>query len=88
MAVKDPSASTDVTMKFSAADLAGKTSGLLLDAAAMADMTAALKAGFGFDTSLTYGAGTYEVNSTDSTGPTKVSGKLDGGSFGMALARA
>lgn len=77
----DPSPSTDgtaapssgtfaVTMK----DITGTTNGTLLDAAAMADMAAALKAGFATEGSFNAGATTFTADVTDAQGNTKIDG--------------
>lgn len=81
----DPSPGTDGTatgpssgtFTLTMADLAGTTNGTLLDAAAMADMAAALKAGFSTDGSFTAGKTTYGMDVTDASGTTTVSGSAD-----------
>ncbi len=88
----DPTPSTDGSasgpssgkVKFTMADITGTTNGTLLDAAAMADMAAALKAGFATDGSFTAGATTYDIDITDATGNTKITGT--GATTGLAFA--
>ncbi|MBC2836132.1 DUF2125 domain-containing protein [Paragemmobacter straminiformis] len=78
----DPSPSTDGTaapssgtVAFTMKDITGTTNGTILNAAAMADMAAALKAGFATDGSFNAGESTVEVDVTDARGNTKLSGK-------------
>ncbi len=78
----DPSPSTDGTatpssgaLTFTMKDITGTTNGTLLDAAAMADMAAALKAGLATDGSFSAGETTFAIESTEPTGPTKIDGK-------------
>ena len=86
--VQDSTNSTDVDFKLAVADISGTSSGLFLGAEAMKDVAAALKAGFGVTSSVTYGAGTYEVNAKQGDTPTKVSGSIGSGNFSVALAES
>ena len=86
--VQDSTAGTDVDFKFSVADINGASSGMFLGAEAMKDMATALKAGFGFTSNVTYGAGSYEVNAKQADAPTKVSGTIGSGDFSVALAQS
>lgn len=88
----DPSPSTDGSasgpsngkMTFTMADLTGTTNGTILDAAAMVDMAAALKAGFATDGSFSAGKTTYDIDINDQTGNTKITGT--GATTGLAFA--
>lgn len=83
---EDGSAAGPSAMKISfvMADITGTTSGTLLDAAAMADMAAALKAGFATDGSFEAGKTSYDIDVTDATGNTKITGT--GETTGLAFA--
>jgi len=67
------------------ADVAGTTNGNFISAAAMADMAAALKAGFTSDGTITTGATTYDMEVTEATGLTKITGKSATNSIGFAM---
>lgn len=86
--VQDSSDGTDVDFKLSVADVSGTSSGLFLGAEAMKDMAAALKAGFAFDSNVTYGAGTYELDTRQPDAPAKVSGAIGSGNLSMAISAA
>lgn len=75
------SGSFDLTM----ANLTGTTNGILIDAAAMADMAAALKAGFATDGSFTAGKTSYGIDITDATGNTKIAGSADAMALSFAM---
>ncbi len=89
----DPTPSTDGStagpssgkISFTMADITGTTNGTLLDAAAMADMAAALKSGFATDGSLSAGKTSYDIDVTDATGPTKITGTGDTTTFAFAM---
>ncbi len=83
--IVDPTQKTDVTFKLTLADLAATSSGVYLGASEMSDLTAALNAGFKVNSDVTYGAGSYEVTSVQEGAPTKVSGQVASGEFGMAM---
>ena len=74
-----------IKLNMTMADVAGTTNGNFLSAAAMADMAAALKAGFGTDGSITTGATTYDMEVTEATGLTKITGKSATNSVGFAI---
>lgn len=81
----DKTAGTDFDMKASVADMAAKSNGTMLSPEAMADMAAALKAGFAAGFNLTYGATTFDVNVTQAGSPTKITGGMTGGDMSFAL---
>ena len=57
------------------ADLTGTGSGTFLDSMMMADMGSALKAGFATEGTFNSGAVTYDMEVTDATGVTKITGR-------------
>lgn len=67
------------------ADLAGKTNGSFLAAEMMADLPAALKAGFAADGTFSYGAMSLDFDVTDAAGPTKMVATGEGGDMTFAL---
>lgn len=67
------------------ADMEATTNGNFLSAAAMADMAAALKAGFASDGTINTGATTYDMEVTDATGVTKITGKSATNSIGFSM---
>ncbi|MBD1206512.1 MAG: DUF2125 domain-containing protein [Rhodobacteraceae bacterium] len=75
------------TVKFNmtVADITGTTNGTLLSAAAMADMAAALQAGFATEGTINAGATTYDMEVTDPTGLTKINGTGASTSLGFAM---
>ena len=81
----DPAGPSDVKVSASMQDLAGNSSGNMLDMAAMADMASALKAGFALDAGFTFGATTYDIAVSDASGPTSVKGATASGEFGLAM---
>lgn len=82
---KDAEAGSDVHMTATVADIAGTSSGNFLNAEAMADLAAALKAGFATEVNFTYGKVAFNVDVTDATGPTKITGATEGGNFNVGL---
>ena len=79
----EPSA---VKFNLTMADIIGTTNGSILGGAtAMADMAAALKAGFASEGAITTGATTYDLEMTDATGLTKINGKADTNVIGFAM---
>lgn len=88
----DPSPGTDpaagpstVKLNLSMADITGTTNGTLLGAAAMVDMAAALQAGFASEGTINTGLTTYDMEVTEATGVTKITGKGDSSSIGFAM---
>jgi len=68
------------------ADITGTTNGSFLGgAAAMADLATALKAGMASEGTITTGATTYDMEVTEATGVTKISGKSDTNSIGFSM---
>jgi hypothetical protein len=82
---KDAEAGTDVHVTATVADIAGTSGGTFLGAEAMADLAAALKAGFTTDANFTYGKVAFDVDVTDAKGPTKIVGATEGGNFNVGL---
>ncbi len=74
-----------VKVNLSIKDLTGTTNGTFLGAAAMADMAAALKAGFASDGTINTGAITYDMEVTDATGVTKITGAGASNTIGFAM---
>lgn len=81
----DKETSSDFNLALNVADLAGTSNGTFLGADAMQDMAAALKAGFAFDSAITYGAANFDMTATEADKPTKVSGTFDGGDISFAM---
>lgn len=73
------------TVKVSFADLTGATKGNFLNPEMMANMAAALNAGFTMDTSLNFGAMAMDVDITEASGPTKLVANATGGGFAVAM---
>lgn len=69
------------TVDVSFADVTGATKGNFLSPEMMANMAAALNAGFTMDTSLNFGAMTMNVDITEASGPTKLAANATGGGF-------
>jgi len=85
LAMTDPESGEKINAKGNIIDLAANSTGKLLDAALMADMSQALKAGFATDGSFTYGAGTFEFDMTEAAEVTKGSATFGGGNIVFAL---
>ena len=85
MAVKDPDTGETVNIKGNVNELAGTSNGTLLDVAAMADMAAALKAGFATDGNFTYGAGSFDFDAAGGTDTTKGTTTIGSGSIVFAM---
>lgn len=85
---KNPETSSDAKVAFTMADLAGSSNGTLLGAEMMANMAAALNAGFTVDSSFTYGAMTFTADVTEASGVTNVSGSATGGGVTVAMDKA
>jgi hypothetical protein len=82
---KDDAAQSDVKISATMAGITGKSNGNFLGSAAMADMAAALKGGFAIDSGLAYGAMTFDVDVTEATGNTKITGTAESGDFNVAM---
>ena len=74
-----------VKVNMTVADITGTTNGTLLSAAAMADMAAALQAGFATEGTINAGATTYDMEVTDATGLTKITGTGASSNLGFAM---
>jgi hypothetical protein len=79
---------TAVKATASLADLSGTSKGNFLGADLMANMAAALNAGFTTDASFNFGAMAMDVDVTEATGPTKIKGSAAGGGFVLAIDKA
>lgn len=77
-----------VNMTMSLADLAGTSKGNFLGAELMANMAAALNAGFTTDADFSFGAMAMDVDVTETSGQTKVIGSATGGGFTLAMDKA
>lgn len=82
---KDSESQSDVKMTANMAAISGASSGNFLDSAAMADLAAALKAGFALNTNLAYGATTFDLDVTEAAGNTKVGGTAEGGAVTVGM---
>ena len=82
---KDSTNASDVNMTAAIGAMAATFDAVILDEAAMADMGAALLAGFAFHSNVTYGATSFTVDVTEATGVTAISGSLDGGSIALGM---
>jgi hypothetical protein len=75
----DDAAKSDFTLTAEIADIKGKSNGTFLSAADMADLSAALKAGFAVNGSFSHGATSFTLNANDDGKPTAISGTSAGG---------
>ena len=82
---EDKEAGSNARIVGTFADLAGKTNGNFLRAGMMADLPAALKAGFTTDGGFSFGAMTLDVDVTEAKGPFKMLAKGEGGAITFAL---
>lgn len=73
------------TITLSVADLAGTTKGNFLGAEIMANMAAALNAGFTTQSSFNFGALSLNADIVEAGGPVKLAGTLAGGGFDAAM---
>jgi hypothetical protein len=73
------------TVTLSVADLSGSTKGNFLGAEMMANMAAALNAGFTTDSRFSFGAMAVNADISDASGPAKLAGTLTGGGFDLAM---
>lgn len=74
-------------VKVSFADVTGATKGNFLNPELMANMAAALNAGFTMDTSLAFGAMAMDFDITEASGPTKLVANATGGGFNVAMSK-
>ncbi len=89
LVASDTAEAMNMDMAVSVADLAGTTKGTFLGVAAMANMAEALKGGMNAEGGFSYGKTSFDLNVTEATGPTKVTGAAESGSmtFGMDKTR-
>jgi len=85
LAMTDPETGGKINMKGNVATLAGTSTGNLLDAAAMVNMSQALKAGFTTDGNFTYGAGTLEFDVAEAADTTKGTATIGSGNIVFAM---
>jgi hypothetical protein len=85
LAMTDPETGGKINMKGNVLALAGTSTGNLLDAAAMVNMSQALKAGFATDGNFTYGAGTLEFDVAEAADTTKGTATIGSGNIVFAL---
>ena len=88
MDVNDPTTATVVKVSATIADLAGASTGTYLGMEAMADMAAALKAGFTTEATFTFGATSFAFDVTEAGSPTRIAGTMTGGDFAVAVGAA
>lgn len=85
LAMTDPDSGGKINMKGNVADLAGTSTGNLLDAATTTNMAEALKAGFATDGTFTYGAGALEFDVAEKADSTKGNATIGSGNIAFAL---
>jgi hypothetical protein len=76
---------SDMKINLSMADLTGTTNGTFLGSEAMADMAAALKAGFATDGTFSSGATTYDMEVTEAAGVTKITGQGESNTISFVM---
>jgi hypothetical protein len=81
----DDAAKSDFTLTAEIADIKGKSNGTFLAAADMADLSAALKAGFAVNGSFSHGATSFSLNANEDGKPTTVSGTAEGGTVAVDM---
>jgi hypothetical protein len=85
LAMTDPETGGKINVTGNVVALAGTSTGKLLDAAAMADMSQALQAGFATDGSFTYGAGTFDFDVAEAADTTQGTATIGSGNIVFAL---
>lgn len=85
LAMTDPETAGKINVTGNVVALAGTSTGKLLDAAAMADMSQALQAGFATDGSFTYGAGTFDFDVAEAADTTQGTATIGSGNIVFAL---
>jgi hypothetical protein len=85
LAMTDPETGGKINVTGNVVALAGTSTGKLLDAAAMADMSQALQAGFATDGSFTYGAGTFDFDIAEAADTTQGTATIGSGNIVFAL---
>lgn len=83
--MKDPETSGTTNLRASVTDLKGNSGGTLVGGVDMADMAAALKAGFTSTGTFTYGPSTMEFDFADGTDTAKGSASAASGRFNVAM---
>jgi len=85
LAMTDPETGGKINMKGNVLALAGTSTGNLLDAVAMVNMSQALKAGFATDGSFTYGTGTFAFDVAEAADTTQGTATFGSGNIVFAL---
>jgi hypothetical protein len=85
LAMTDPETGGKINMKGNVLALAGTSTGNLLDAAAMVNMSQALKAGFATDGSFTYGSGTFDFDVAEAADTTQGTATIGSGNIVFAV---
>lgn len=81
----DPETQSDFNLTATIADIQGASKGNLIGMAAMADLAAALKAGFSSDGTFSFGALNFDLAVTEAGAPTKIVGTAAGGDMSFAM---
>ena len=81
----DDAAKSDFNLTAEVADIKGKSNGTFLGAADMADIGAALKAGFAVNGNFSHGATSFSLNANEDGKPTTVSGTAEGGTVAVDM---
>lgn len=76
---------SDMKINITMADLSGTTNGTFLGSEAMADMAAALKAGFATDGTFSSGVTTYDMEVTEAAGVTKITGQGESNTINFVM---
>lgn len=85
MSGQDVQSGDVVKITASLGDMSGSSAGSFLPAAQMADMVAALKAGFSTNGAFAYGATAFDLDVTEGGKPTRITGTATGGDFTFAM---
>lgn len=85
---KDSAEPFDMAINATVADLTGSTKGTFLGVAAMANVAEALKGGMNAEGGFSYGKTTFDMNVTESKGPTKITGAAESGSINFGIDKA
>ncbi len=81
----DAKTKSDFNVTAAIADFGGKAAIDGMPNTTMTDLAAALKAGFAMDGSFSYGATTFNLDSTSDGKPTKIAGTVAGGDMAVAM---
>ncbi|MBS0565557.1 MAG: DUF2125 domain-containing protein [Proteobacteria bacterium] len=82
-----PDGSGTFNMSGSVSGLTGTGGGMIPAAASMADVNAAMQAGFAFKSDLAYAASTFKADATGKEGPVKVEGSGGAGKLAMSMSK-